>query len=73
MLAPIPNHPITCGTTPEVTNTIEKASVPIDHRIIANLNLVSFALKVAQAKSLNEALSAPLEPEYCPAMLISPQ
>jgi len=35
MLATIPNHPIIVGTTPEVTNTIENASVPMDQQTIA--------------------------------------
>ena len=71
MLATIPNHPIICGTTSEVTNTIEKASVPMDQQIIANLNLVSFVLKMERAKSLNEFFSAPLVSEYCLAILMS--
>ena len=73
MLETIPNHPIIAGTTPQVTSTIENASVPMDQQIIAILNLWSFVLKILRAKSLNEFFSAPLLLEYFFAMLRSPQ
>ena len=73
MLAAIPNHPIIGGTTPEVTNTIENANVPMDQQAIANLNLEFFVLKILRAKSLNEFFSTPLETEYFFAMLRNPQ
>ncbi len=46
ILATIPSHPINMGTNLEIINKIEKASVPIDQHIIANLNLLSFPLKM---------------------------
>ena len=73
MLATIPNHPIKGGTTPQVINMNENASVPMDHQIIANANLELFVLVIARAKSLNEVFSAPLVPEYFLATLRSPQ
>lgn len=39
MPAAIPSNPRTMGTTPEVTNMTENASVPMDQKIIANENL----------------------------------
>jgi hypothetical protein len=35
MLATSPNHPISAGTTSEITNKIEYASVPMENRICA--------------------------------------
>ncbi len=64
MLATIPNHQIKGGTTPNVTNTIENASVPMDQKIIANMNLELFVLRMVRAKSLNEVFSTPLVTEY---------
>ena len=60
MLATIPNHPIIVGTNPQVTNTIEKASVPMDQQTFAYLNLQSFALKKDMGNEickLNEQIS----------------
>ena len=73
ILAIIPSHPIKGDTTPEETKTIEKASVPRDHKNCVNLNLESFVLRMVRAKSLNEFSSAPLVLEYCLAILRSPQ
>ena len=54
MPATIPSHPIICGTVSAITNTIEKARVPIDQKSIANLNLISFVLKIEYAKLLKD-------------------
>jgi hypothetical protein len=64
MLVTIPNHPIIGGTTPEVTNTIENASVPMAHKIMANLNRESFALKMVRAESLKAFFSSSLALAY---------
>ena len=71
MLPTIPNQPIKEGTTPEVTNTIENASVPIDQNINANANLELFVLVMVRAKSLNDFFSASLILEYFLAILRS--
>ena len=66
----IPSHPTICGTISEVTKMIEKASVPIDQQIIANLNLMSLVLNIVRAESLIEFLSTSLLSECCFASLI---
>ena len=40
---------MTWGTNPEVISTTEKASVPTDHKTMANLNLRSLARKMVHA------------------------
>lgn len=70
MLAMIPNHPITAGTTSDVVRTRENANVPMDQQIIANLNLWSFVLNKFLAELFRGSFSLLLI-EYCFAMLRS--
>ena len=54
MLATIPNLPTIGGTTPEVTNMIEYASVPMENRICANAKLDCLDLSTPRRKSFND-------------------